>query len=140
MNPFSNINKLNSNHKITRRKYNFITNKSIKFLGIFPLSRILTFLIRIFNQINRIQNFSNNNKTRKQKDNKIRKLIIFNKLAKNQINKSISNPESLQILHNDKHFNIKISTIINIQNTFAEILILNILKIKFQRYRHYYNN
>ena len=139
MNPFSNINKLNSNHKITRRKYNFITYKSIKFLGVFPLSWILTFLIRIFNQINRIQNFSNNNKTRKQKDNKIRKLIIFNKLAKNQINKSISNPESLQILHNDKHLNIKISTIINIQNTFTEILILNILKIKFQRYRHYYN-
>ena len=138
MNPFSNINKLNSNHKITRCKYNFITYKSIKFLGIFPLNRILTFLIRIFNQINRIQNFSNNNKTRKQKDNKIRKLIIFNKLAKNQINKSISNPESLQILHNDKHLNIKISTIINIQNTFTEILILNILKIKFQRHGHYY--
>ena len=139
MNPFSNINKLNSNHKITRRKYNFITYKSIKFLGIFPLSRILTFLIRIFNQINRIQNFSNNNKTRKQEYNKIRKRIIFNKLAKNQINKSISNPESLQILHNHEHINIKISRIINIQNTFAEIFILNILKIKFQRHRHYYN-
>ena len=137
MNPFSNINKLNSNHKITRRKYNFITYKSIKFLGIFPLSRILAILMRIFNQINRIQNFSNNNKTRKQEDNKIWKRIIFNKLAKNQINKSISNPESLQILHNHKHINI--STIINIQNTFAEIFILNILKIKFQRHQHYYN-